>query len=56
MLHTLIVQINTYLTLILAYGFSVTIAGAVKAWIAKKAGDHTAEYAGFLTIQPPGSR
>lgn len=52
MLHGIITQINIYLTLILAYGFSVTLAGAAKAWIAKKMGDSTAEYAGFLTIDP----
>ena len=52
MLHTLITQINTYLTLILAYGFSVTVAGAIRAWVAKKMGDYTAEFAGYLTIDP----
>ena len=52
MLHNVITQINMYLTLILAYVFSVTFAGAIKAWIAKKMGDHTAEYAGFLTLDP----
>ena len=50
--HDLITNINTYLTLILAYGFSVTFAGAAKAWIAKKMGDDTADYAGYLTLDP----
>jgi hypothetical protein len=52
MLHDLITHVNTYLTLILAYGFSVTVAGAAKAWIAKKMGDFTADYAGYLTLDP----
>lgn len=52
MLHDLITNLNTYLTLILAYGFSVTVAGAAKAWIAKKMGDYTADYAGYLTLDP----
>lgn len=52
MLHQLITNINTYLTLILAYGFSVTCAGAAKAWVAKKMGDYTADYAGYLTLDP----
>lgn len=52
MLHQLVTNINTYLTLILAYGFSVTCAGAAKAWVAKKMGDFTAEFAGYLTLDP----
>lgn len=52
MLHELVKNINTYLTLILAYGFAVTFAGAAKAWIAKKLGDSTADYAGYLTLDP----
>lgn len=52
MLQEFINQINVYLTLILAYGFSVTIAGAAKAWVAKKMGDPTGEYGGYLTLDP----
>lgn len=37
---------------LLAYVLSVTLSGATKAWIAKKAGDKTAQYAGFLTLDP----
>ena len=40
------------LSMILAYGFSVTIAGSIKAWVAKKAGDYTPEHTGFLTLDP----
>ncbi|MEX0849431.1 MAG: hypothetical protein WD055_04320 [Candidatus Dependentiae bacterium] len=52
MLHDIIINLQKYLALLLAYGFSVTIAGAAKAWIAKKAGDYTADHAGFLTLDP----
>ena len=52
MVHDVIMRIQASLMLILAYGVSVTIAGAVKAWMAKKAGDYTAEHAGFLTLDP----
>lgn len=37
---------------VLAYILSITLSGAAKAWVAKKAGDRTAEYAGFLTLDP----
>lgn len=37
---------------VLAYVLSVTLSGAIKAWVAKKAGDRTAQYAGFLTLDP----
>lgn len=37
---------------LLAYGLSVTISGALKAWTAKKCGDRTADYAGYLTLDP----
>lgn len=40
------------LCLMLAYIVSATLAGAFTAWVAKKMGDLTAEYAGFLTLDP----
>lgn len=52
MLVDIITNLKQYLCLILGYTFSVTLAGAFKAWIAKKAGDYTAEHAGFLTLDP----
>ncbi len=52
MLYDVITTLKTYLCLILGYAFSVTIAGAFKAWVAKKAGDYTADHAGFLTLDP----
>ncbi len=40
------------LCLMLAYIVAVTLAGAFTAWVAKKMGDDTADYAGFLTLDP----
>lgn len=40
------------ITFILVYFFSTTIAGAFRAWVAKKMGDDTAEQAGFLSLNP----
>lgn len=40
------------ITLLIAYLFTVTIAGCFRAWVAKKMGDSTAEDAGFLTLDP----
>lgn len=40
------------ITFFLAYLVAVTIAGAFRAWVAKKSGDDTAEYLGFLTLNP----
>jgi hypothetical protein len=43
---------QTMLCLLLAYIVSVTLAGACTAWVAKQMGDSTAEYAGYLTLDP----
>lgn len=40
------------MTFLLAYMAAITIAGAFRAWIAKKMGDETAESVGFLTLNP----
>ncbi len=48
----MIAYIKSMLMLILAYLVSVTLAGFFKAWVTKKAGDYTAEHAGFLTLDP----
>lgn len=40
------------ITFFLAYTVVVTIAGAFRAWVAKKMGDDTAEYLGLLTLNP----
>lgn len=40
------------ITFFLAYLVVVTIAGAFRAWVAKKMGDDTAEYLGLLTLNP----
>ncbi len=42
----------SFITFFIAYVAAVTIAGAFRAWISKKMGDDTAEYAGFLTLNP----
>lgn len=52
MIFHLLQNLKMILCYILAYGLSVTISGALKAWVAKKAGDRTADYAGFLTLDP----
>ncbi len=52
MFYNVLQNARVLLSYLLAYCFSVTIAGAVKAWVAKKAGDYTAEHAGFLTLDP----
>lgn len=44
--------IKMLLCYMLAYIISATIAGAFSAWVAKKCGDLTADYAGFLTLDP----
>ncbi len=40
------------LTFLIAYMASITLAGAFRAWISKKMGDDTAEYAGLLSLNP----
>lgn len=40
------------ITFFLAYLVVVTVAGAFRAWVAKKMGDDTAEYLGLLTLNP----
>lgn len=40
------------ITFILVYCFSISIAGAFRAWVAKQMGDRTAEDEGFLTLNP----
>jgi hypothetical protein len=40
------------ITFFLAYLAVVTVAGAFRAWVAKKMGDDTAEYLGLLTLNP----
>lgn len=40
------------ITLLLAYLFSVTLAGYFRAWVATKCGDTTARSLGFLTLNP----
>ncbi len=40
------------ITFFLAYLAAVTPVGAFRAWVAKKSGDDTAEYAGLLTLNP----
>ncbi len=52
MLNTILKNTRLLLSYLLAYCVSVTIAGAIKAWVTKKAGDYTAEHAGFLTLDP----
>ncbi len=44
--------INGIIALLLAYGFSVTIAGWFAAWTALQMGDETPEQEGFLTLNP----
>ncbi len=52
MFYNVLQNARVLLCYLLAYCFSVTIAGALKAWVAKRAGDYTAEHAGFLTLDP----
>jgi hypothetical protein len=40
------------MTFLLANTVAITLAGAFRAWVAKKMGDDTADYAGFLTLNP----
>ncbi len=40
------------ITFLIAYLVAVTVAGAFRAWVAKKMGDDTAELAGLLTLNP----
>jgi len=40
------------ITFLLAYMVVATIAGAFRAWVAKKMGDNTAESLGLLTLNP----
>lgn len=42
----------TMITFFMAYLFSVTIAGAFRAWVADKMGDDTAALFGLLTLNP----
>src|SRR5579872_4497027 len=44
--------IISYSTLVVAYVICTVLAGYFQAWVAKKAGDTTAEEAGFLTFNP----
>lgn len=52
MVFDIMQTLRSQLGFILAYFVSVTIAGAIKAWLAKKAGDYTADHAGYLTLDP----
>ncbi len=40
------------ITFFIAYAATITIAGAFRAWVCKKMGDETAEYAGLLSLNP----
>lgn len=40
------------ITFLIAYMAAITLAGAFRAWVCKKMGDDTAEYAGLLTLNP----
>jgi hypothetical protein len=42
----------SFMTFFLAYAIATTIAGAFRAFVAKKMGDDTAEDAGFLSLNP----
>lgn len=42
----------TTIALLFVYFFSVTVTGALHAWVAKKMGDDTAENAGLLSLNP----
>jgi hypothetical protein len=48
----LINTLETTLTLFLAYLVVATLSGCFAAWVAGRMGDHTAEYAGLLTLNP----
>lgn len=50
--HTTIVYITRFLTAFIAYLCAIIPAGYMRAWVAKKCGDSTAEDAGFLTFNP----
>jgi hypothetical protein len=52
MVFDIMLTLRSQLGFILAYFVSVTISGAIKAWLAKKAGDYTADHAGYLTLDP----
>lgn len=52
MVFDIMQTLRSQLGFILAYFVSVTIAGAIKAWFAKKAGDYTADHAGYLSLDP----
>lgn len=52
MVFDIMQTLRSQLGFILAYFVSVTIAGAIKAWLAKKAGDYTADHAGYLSLDP----
>ncbi len=52
MVFDMMQTLRSQLGFILAYFISVTIAGAIKAWLAKKSGDYTADHAGYLTLDP----
>jgi len=40
------------ITTLMVYFFTISIAGAFRAWVASKMGDDTAKDAGFLTLNP----
>jgi len=44
--------IQELIAYLIAYFPTVTLAGYTEAWLAKKFGDKTPEYAGFLTLNP----
>lgn len=52
MVFDIMQTLRSQLGFILAYFISVTISGAIKAWLAKKSGDYTADHAGYLTLDP----
>jgi hypothetical protein len=52
MVFDIMQALRSQLGFILAYFISVTISGAIKAWLAKRAGDYTADHAGYLTLDP----
>lgn len=45
-------QIITLITFVFAYLFSVTLAGAFRAWYTNKVGDSSAAASGLLTLNP----
>ncbi|BDC35238.1 hypothetical protein Noda2021_11960 [Candidatus Dependentiae bacterium Noda2021] len=48
----IIEQIITLITFVFAYLFSVTLAGAFRAWYTNKVGDSSAAASGLLTLNP----